>query len=76
MESVVSPAHQESAKRVRSWLAHYYAKRDLVELGATPRGADPFLDRALDKLPSIEALLRQEGQSLGFAELIQRLANI
>jgi len=76
MDAVISPAHREAAKRVRALLAHYYAKRDLVELGATPRGADPLLDRALDKLPAIEALLRQEQASESFAELIQRLGRI
>jgi ATP synthase in type III secretion protein N len=76
MDAVVSPGHQEAAKRVRALLAHYYAKRDLVELGATPRGADPLLDRALDKLPAIEALLRQERASGSFAELVQRLSRI
>jgi ATP synthase in type III secretion protein N len=76
MESVVSPAHREAAKRVRAWLGHYYEKRDLVELGATPRGADPQLARALDKLPAIEELLRQEQDSWSFAELVQRLGAI
>jgi type III secretion protein N (ATPase) len=76
MESVVAPAHHEAAKHVRALLSHYYAKRDLVELGATPRGADPLLDRALAKLPAIEALLRQEGSGLGFAELVERLRAI
>jgi type III secretion protein N (ATPase) len=76
MASVVTPAHREAAERVRGWLARYYEKRDLVELGATQRGADPLLDRALEKLPAIEALLRQERQSLAPPELIERLCRI
>ena len=76
MGSVVSPAHREAAERVRSWLARYYEKRDLVELGATSRGADPLLDRALEKLPAIDALLRQEQRSLPLPELIERLCRI
>jgi type III secretion protein N (ATPase) len=77
MDGIVSPAHREAAKRVRAWLAHYYAKRDLVELGATRRGADPLLDRALDKLPAIEALLRQEqGEPPAFGQLIADLCAI
>ena len=58
---------------MRGWLARYYEKRDLVELGATQRGADPLLDRALEKLPAIDALLRQEQRSLPLPELIERL---
>jgi type III secretion protein N (ATPase) len=77
MDGIVSPPHREAARRVRGWLAHYYEKRDLVELGATRRGADPLLDRALDKLPAIDALLRQEqGQPPALAELIARLCAI
>jgi type III secretion protein N (ATPase) len=76
MDAVAAPVHREAAKRVRALLTHYYAKRDLVELGATTRGADPLLDRALEKLPAIEALLRQERSGLGFAELVERLRGI
>jgi type III secretion protein N (ATPase) len=77
MDAIASPAHREAAKRVRAWLAHYYAKRDLVELGATRRGADPLLDRALDKLPAIETLLRQEhGEPPAFAQLVADLCAI
>jgi type III secretion protein N (ATPase) len=59
MNDVCSPPHRKAAQRVRGWLAHYERKRDLVELGAVSRGADPLLDEALAKLPQIEALLRQ-----------------
>ena len=55
-----SPPQRESAQRVRAWLAHYALKRDLVTLGAIRPGADPLLDQALQKLPAIERLLRQE----------------
>jgi type III secretion protein N (ATPase) len=76
MSSVVSPGHRDAAGRVRAWLARYHEKRDLVELGATPRGADPLLDRALDKLPEIHALIRQEQASLSPPELIERLCRV
>ena len=74
MDGVVSAPHREAAKQVRAWLAHHQQKRELVELGATPRGADPLLDQALDKLPAIDALLRQEPDALlPFTDLLQRL---
>ena len=77
MDGVASAPHREAAKRVRAWLAHYQQKRELVELGATPRGADPILDRALDKLPAIDALLRQEQEvGLPFGQLVQRLCDL
>jgi type III secretion protein N (ATPase) len=77
MDGIVSAPHRAAAERVRGWLAHYQEKRDLVELGATQRGADPLLDRALDKLPAIHALLRQErGDGRPFAEVIAQLCAI
>ena len=76
MAGVVTPAHRAAAERVRAWLARYYEKRDLVELGATARGVDPLLDQALEKLPAIDALLRQEHASLPLPELIERLCRV
>jgi FliI/YscN family ATPase len=73
MDGIVSPAHRAAAERVRAYLGRYHEKRELVELGATPRGADPLLDRALDSLPAIDQLLRQTREVLPFAELIERL---
>lgn len=59
MNEIAAPPHRKAAQQLRAWLAHYELKRDLVELGAVSKGADPLLDVALAKLPSIEALLRQ-----------------
>src|SRR5207245_6766205 len=40
MDSVVSPAHRDAARRLRALVACYEAKRDLVLLGAYARGSD------------------------------------
>jgi flagellar biosynthesis/type III secretory pathway ATPase len=77
MDRIVSPPQQKAAARVRELLAHHEARRDLVELGAVTRGADPLLDRALVLLPKIHALLRQERDELSdFAESVERLCAI
>ena len=60
MDELVPPAQQRGAQLVRSWLARYAEKRDLVTLGAIERGRDALLDRALDKLPELERFLRQD----------------
>jgi type III secretion protein N (ATPase) len=60
MDELAPPAQKKAAQLVRSWLARYAEKRDLVTLGAIERGRDPLLDRALDKLPEIERFLRQD----------------
>ena len=60
MDSVVEPAHRDSARKLRSLVATYEAKRDLVILGAYAKGSDKELDEALAKMPAVEAFLRQE----------------
>lgn len=59
MDSVVSPAHVDAARKLRGLLSHYEAKRDLVTLGAYTKGSDLELDEAIAKMPKIEKLLRQ-----------------
>ena len=59
MPQVTSPAHRAAAERVRSLLAAYERNRDLIALGAYARGADPECDAAIERLPEIEAFLRQ-----------------
>jgi len=60
MDSIVTPAHRDAARRLRALVATYEAKRDLVVLGAYAKGSDRELDEALAKMPSVEAFLRQE----------------
>ncbi len=61
MGQVASPAHRAAAARVRALLATWEQARDLVQLGAWRRGADPAVDEAVDRWPAIEAFLRQGG---------------
>ncbi|MET0343685.1 MAG: FliI/YscN family ATPase [Polyangiales bacterium] len=77
MHALVSPPHREAAQRVRAWLAHLEIKRDLVELGVTQPGADPLLDRALEKLPRIQSLVRQERhERAALADTLERLCRL
>jgi len=59
MDGVVSKEHLLAARKVRSLLGAYEAKRDLVMLGAYAKGTDKELDEAIAKMPKIEQLLRQ-----------------
>ncbi|MGF1465250.1 MAG: FliI/YscN family ATPase [Sandaracinaceae bacterium] len=61
MPQVTSNTHRAAAQRLRSLVATYEAKRDLVTLGAYDAGRDPRLDDALAHLDAIEAFLRQPG---------------
>jgi len=60
MDSIVAPEHRVAARRLRSLVATYEAKRDLVTLGAYAKGSDRELDDALARMPRIEAFLAQD----------------
>jgi type III secretion protein N (ATPase) len=59
MDGIVAPAHRDAARRLRSLVAHYESKRDLVMLGAYAKGSDKELDDAIARMPKIEQFLRQ-----------------
>jgi flagellum-specific ATP synthase len=48
-----------AAQEVRSLLAAWHDKRDLVAIGAYEAGSDPLVDRAISLKPAIDAFLRQ-----------------
>ncbi len=77
MDDLVDPAQQKAAGRLREVLAISARQRDLLLLGAYQRGSDARVDAALDKLPAIEAFLRQErGDRCEFAETRRRLIGL
>jgi FliI/YscN family ATPase len=59
MPEVVDAAHAAAAKDAREDLARARDVEDLVQLGAYVRGQDARTDAALDRLPRLDALLRQ-----------------
>ncbi|TAK79391.1 MAG: FliI/YscN family ATPase [Dehalococcoidia bacterium] len=74
MPAVATPEHRQEASRLRELLARYQRSRDLVQIGAYQRGTDAALDEALDRLPAIEAFLRQAPEeSEALAETVERL---
>jgi ATP synthase in type III secretion protein N len=60
MDAIVAPDHRDAARRLRSLVATFEAKRDLVTLGAYAKGSDRELDEAIARMPRIEAFLRQD----------------
>jgi type III secretion protein N (ATPase) len=62
MDGIASKTHRESARKLRSLVAAYEAKRDLVALGAYAKGTDRELDEAIAKMPRIEQFLRQDAK--------------
>jgi flagellum-specific ATP synthase len=50
------------ARQVHGWLAQYEASRTLIEAGLYARSANPEIDRAIEKRPSINSFLQQDRQ--------------
>lgn len=77
MPAVTTDAHRAAAARLRALLAAYERQRDLLAVGAYRRGGDPDADAAVDRMPAIEAFLRQApGDREPFASTLERLAGI
>lgn len=60
MPACVPAAHLAAATAFRRELALAEANQDLVAMGAHVRGADPAVDRALDRRAELEAFLQQD----------------
>jgi flagellum-specific ATP synthase len=81
----VTPEVREAGERLRSALAAYREKEDLISIGAYQPGTDPILDAAIGLRPAMDAFLKQrvdepcavdeaDRQLLGLAhELVRRL---
>jgi flagellum-specific ATP synthase len=60
MHDIVPVAQLELARRLRQVTATYESNRDLITIGAYPRGSDPRIDQAIVRWPQIESFLRQD----------------
>lgn len=60
MDDLAKPEHVAHSRALRADLAAYRSGRDLIDIGAYQEGANPALDRAVMRMPVIEAYLRQE----------------
>jgi flagellum-specific ATP synthase len=56
---VTTPEVRDAGQRLRSALAAYREKEDLISIGAYQRGTDPLLDAAITLRPAIDGFLRQ-----------------
>lgn len=56
---VTSREHQDAAGQVRRLLATYRESEDLINVGAYAKGSNREIDEAIDKVPHINAFLRQ-----------------
>ena len=68
MNEVVTPARMGLAQQARELLAAYREVYDLLAIGAYKRGSIPRLDDALERMPQLEAFLRQSSSETPTAE--------
>ncbi|MBX7058407.1 MAG: FliI/YscN family ATPase [Leptospirales bacterium] len=59
MDKVIAPDHLGWATRLRTLLAAHKENEELINLGAYARGSNADVDAAIEKMPRIQAFLRQ-----------------
>ncbi|MFP5305158.1 MAG: flagellar protein export ATPase FliI [Gammaproteobacteria bacterium] len=59
MQEIVAPEQMQRARMLRALFSAYQRNRDLINIGAYQKGADPRVDAAIAKWPQIEEFLRQ-----------------
>jgi flagellum-specific ATP synthase len=76
VESVITTREQrELARELRRLLAAYRDTRDLIEIGAYSRGANPLTDRAIELREAMDDFLRQDiAESCALPDSWARLA--
>jgi len=65
---ITSPELRTAAAWLRETLAVYREKEDLITIGAYARGSDARVDEAIDRVPAIDAFLRQAPTELVAAD--------
>ncbi|HXD66901.1 MAG TPA: FliI/YscN family ATPase [Solirubrobacteraceae bacterium] len=65
---IVTPEIREAGTRLRSALAAFREKEDLISIGAYQPGTDPVLDAAIALRPAMDGFLRQSIEDLTTAD--------
>ena len=74
MPQIVDQNWLQKAQLCKHLMAHYRENQDLVSVGAYQAGSDPVLDAAIDRMPNIKAMLRQQlHEGAPLADSLQQL---
>lgn len=60
LHAITDPTHREQASRARDLMAAHVDAADLLKIGAYVAGSDARVDAAVEAMPAIEALIRQD----------------
>jgi flagellum-specific ATP synthase len=77
MIEVVSREHMEKARRFKQLISRYNRNRDLINIGAYVKGADPLLDEAIQKQNQMsEFLMQATHECFDFSSSEKNMINI
>lgn len=72
--SINSQPHQKAAGKFREVLARYTEAEDLINIGAYVKGSNPKIDESIDKIESVNKLLRQGTmENIPFESTVQNI---
>ena len=74
MDRVVSPRHKALAARARDLLATWAENEELIRLGAYRKGTSAAVDEAIERMPHVDAFLRQRNEVATFEQDLAALA--
>lgn len=60
MSAITDSDHKSAANKVKDLMATYKESEDLINIGAYSKGTNPKIDRAIDKIDSINEFLTQD----------------
>ena len=77
MSNIASTEHKKLAVEIKKQMAVYKESEDLINVGAYNRGSSEEIDRAIDKMPSINGFLCQTvGDKVAFEETLNEMQQI
>ena len=77
MPDIIDKSHQQAAGEFKKLVADYREAEDLINIGAYEPGSNSDVDRAIDKIDSINDFLQQDvEEKTEFTETINRLQKI
>jgi flagellum-specific ATP synthase len=75
MPDIVDPEHMQRARELRRLYSTYQQNKDLISVGAYRPGADPRIDKAIEKNPAIMEFLQQDmDESVDMSRALNELA--
>ncbi|WKJ91837.1 flagellar protein export ATPase FliI [Methylomonas montana] len=77
MPDIVEPEHLQMARDLRRLYSTYQQNKDLISVGAYRPGADPRIDKAIEKNPAIMDFLQQSmDESVDLSRSLSELATL